>query len=487
MAILFRADSAGDNGGAIFNAGEIECIATTRFLNNVADLFGGAIFNQFGATIEKITRSLFDQNIGFLAGGAIYNDGAQSPSAIIGNIAYTTFSSALTSFVSLSPGLGYNSQYGGAIYNGALISKITACTFSDLIANFDGGAIFVAGPSSAIASGNGDFGIIRNSTFSSNTVLAVPGNSGHSLTTTFGSGGAIFVDVGGLISALVNSTVALNSAPIGSGGGIYSAGTLTNFVSNIVAYNTALSCDDIDEVAKFGGQVTYDLILNGACLQSFSDGVNHNLVGHDPLLSSLANNGGPTLTHYLRPTSPAIDAGANPDRLAFDQRGPGHPRTVGPATDIGAVEVCEDFDLDGDCDHDETCEDRDHDGHCDREDHCPDFDRDGTCDRDDHRRCKQPHEPGFSDRDRDNIDDSCDNCPNEPDYYQTDSDDDGVGDVCDNCPYSYNPDQRDRNHNGQGDACDRRDRDPDDASDLDDGQSPGDGGTAGEPPMSLNL
>ncbi len=395
---------------------------------------------------------------------------------------------------------GFNSEYGGAIYNGALIGKVTACTFSDLIADFDGGAIFVAGPNSgAGGAGNGDFGIIRNSTFSSNTVLndVVPFNRSHSAPAALGSGGAIFVDVGGLISAFVNSTVALNSAPTGSGGGIYSAGTLTNFISNIVAYNSAATCPDIDEAVKFGGQVTYDLVSNSGisgCLLSFTNGVNHNIVGVDPLLSSLANNGGPTLTHALRPLSPAIDAGSNPDHLAFDQRGPGHPRTVGPATDIGAFEVCEDFDLDGDCDHDETCEDRDHDGRCDNDDRCPDFDRDGRCDRDDHHRCRHPHHPDYSDRDHD-----------------------GVGDDCDNCPRHHNPDQRDRDRDGHGDACDRRndrdrddddrrdrddrDRDDDDRrdrddrdgddddrrdrDDRDDGQSRDDGGDSSAPSMSL--
>src|SRR5262249_52770636 len=35
---------------------------------------------------------------------------------------------------------------------------------------------------------------------------------------------------------------------------------------------------------------------------------------------------------------PAIDAGANPDGLAFDQRGTGFPRVLGSQVDIGAVE-----------------------------------------------------------------------------------------------------------------------------------------------------
>jgi hypothetical protein len=63
------------------------------------------------------------------------------------------------------------------------------------------------------------------------------------------------------------------------------------------------------------------------------------MIGVDPLLDVLANNGGPTRTHALLPGSPAIDAGSNPLGLTFDQRGPGFPRTFGAAPDIGAFEV----------------------------------------------------------------------------------------------------------------------------------------------------
>lgn len=58
----------------------------------------------------------------------------------------------------------------------------------------------------------------------------------------------------------------------------------------------------------------------------------------DPLLLPLADNGGPTATHALAGDSPALDAGSNPAGFEFDQRGKGHPRVVGSATDIGAYE-----------------------------------------------------------------------------------------------------------------------------------------------------
>ena len=58
---------------------------------------------------------------------------------------------------------------------------------------------------------------------------------------------------------------------------------------------------------------------------------------HDcPQLDPLADNGGFTLTHAIKPTSPAIDTGSNPIPLAFDQTG--YVRKEGVETDIGAFE-----------------------------------------------------------------------------------------------------------------------------------------------------
>jgi hypothetical protein len=55
------------------------------------------------------------------------------------------------------------------------------------------------------------------------------------------------------------------------------------------------------------------------------------------LLGPLADNGGPTQTHALLPSSPAIDAGDNNGCPPTDQRGVARPS--GLACDIGAYEV----------------------------------------------------------------------------------------------------------------------------------------------------
>ena len=61
----------------------------------------------------------------------------------------------------------------------------------------------------------------------------------------------------------------------------------------------------------------------------------HTVVGRNPLLGPLQDNGGATWTHAPQLGSPAIDAGGACQDS--DQRG--HSRPVGRACDIGAVEA----------------------------------------------------------------------------------------------------------------------------------------------------
>src|SRR5262249_61484220 len=64
-----------------------------------------------------------------------------------------------------------------------------------------------------------------------------------------------------------------------------------------------------------------------------------NIIGQDPKLGPLQNNGGPTPTHALLDGSPALDKGSNLANLATDQRGAGFARVHGAAADIGAFEM----------------------------------------------------------------------------------------------------------------------------------------------------
>jgi hypothetical protein len=154
-----------------------------------------------------------------------------------------------------------------------------------------------------------------------------------------GSGGKY-----GLIT--INSTISGNSAT--STGADLTGGVLVGggsafgaayFVNTIVDGNTASSgtTPNLDVIGSALAEGKYSLF--GTELQATLTG-NGNVFAANPKLGPLANNGGPTQTRALLPGSPAIDAGsADPvASIAFDQRGPGFPRVVGPTTDIGAFE-----------------------------------------------------------------------------------------------------------------------------------------------------
>jgi hypothetical protein len=156
-------------------------------------------------------------------------------------------------------------------------------------------------------------------------------------------------DGGGLSNfgtlTLTNVTVTDNRAANGSGGLYISAG-LPVLHNTLIAGNfrgaTGTTPDDVFGSLNPGGD--YNLIGDGTGMTGLSNGVNGNQVGSasapiDPLLDSLGDNGGPTLTHALLPGSPAIDAGNNAYATDWDQRGPGYPRTVNGTIDIGAFEV----------------------------------------------------------------------------------------------------------------------------------------------------
>jgi hypothetical protein len=145
---------------------------------------------------------------------------------------------------------------------------------------------------------------------------------------------------------IYNSTVAFNSvAETTLGGGIYHAGDPSLLVSTIVSNNFAVlyntypdrAPSDLGGDGIFASESTNNLIGDAASASGFVDGMNGNIVGANPLLRPLANNGGPTLTHQLTALSPAINAGVNPLDLDTDQRG--QQRLRGDAVDIGAVET----------------------------------------------------------------------------------------------------------------------------------------------------
>ncbi|MCH7697497.1 MAG: CSLREA domain-containing protein [Chloroflexi bacterium] len=237
---------------------------------------GGVFYISSGATAE-ISDLTVRNGSAINAGGGI---------SVVGTL--TLNRSAIT-------GNSAGNVSGGIYYQGTL--TINDSTISGNHAGNTGGGIGDGG------SGAGTL-TINNSTISNN----VADNTGGALRNKG-------------VATINNSTITGNTAG-NVNGGIQNA-TIKN---TIVADNSPTDC---------GGPVVslgHNLSSDSSCgLTGTGDISNAN-----PLLGSLADNGGPTFTHALLPGSPAIDAGSSDcPPPATDQRGAARPAG---ACDIGAFE-----------------------------------------------------------------------------------------------------------------------------------------------------
>jgi CSLREA domain-containing protein len=178
--------------------------------------------------------------------------------------------------------------------------------------------------------------------------LVMVGSTVASNRANSGNGGGIYSANEALVFQVVNSTVSGNVAS-DTGGGIYGGGGSNLLLSNAtVASNQAATGGAVD----VDGPTFANSILAGnspaSCAATGTISSNHTLVqdnscalagtgdiqGVNPGLGALANNGGPTDTRAIGPTSLAINRGAQCQTT--DQRGVARPQ--GGACDIGAFE-----------------------------------------------------------------------------------------------------------------------------------------------------
>jgi CSLREA domain-containing protein len=242
-------------------------------------------------------------------------DGAGQKVIISGSSAYRVLylpigSSLTINHLTISDG-SVTGNFGAGIFNNGGSLTINNSTISGNSADLGAGGIY---------SGAGTLNI-WNSTITGNTVSG-------------GSGGGL--RIGGGFVTVMNSTFSGNSASV-SGGGIYqTAGTLT--LNNSIVANSTSG----EDCYKFNGNT-----LSGSnnIIETDSAGANAcgttSPINSDPALGALTDNGGPTQTHALNPSSPALGAGnvttcaeiLGPNSL--DQRGVTRPQN---GCDIGAFE-----------------------------------------------------------------------------------------------------------------------------------------------------
>lgn len=285
---------AGDYGGAIKSNGSVT-ISNSIFMNNTAPGgYGGAIdITQSTSTLD-ITNSTFDANSAFLGGGAIASNG-------IIVITGSTFKNNVTSSNGGTSG-------GGAIETTGSLTVNTS-TFNNNTGG-KGGAVY---NESGIAT-------ITNSTFSGNSVNVSPR-----------SGGAIHNQNTGTV-LIIASTFSGNTATSGSGGAVYNtSGSSLTVRQSILAGGSPNNCSGV--IISQGSNLETGADCNFTASSNFQNTI--------PQLGSLANNGGPNLTHALLNISPAINAAAvctksNNTPLTTDQRGVARPQ--GGQCDVGAYE-----------------------------------------------------------------------------------------------------------------------------------------------------
>ncbi len=237
------------------------------------------------------------------------------------------------------PGAG-----GGAAGYGAGIGGVGAPTGDG------GGGGGGAGLGGAVFNDGGSV-IVTNSTLADNSAIGGSGGasllSGHAGTSGSGLGGAIF-NRGGSITVL-NSTLADNTANAGGalfvlGDGTSGNGAATVQVINTILAGTGASATDYQSATTSGGSVVasggYDLIQNNPASGGFPLSSTL-IIGQDPMLGTLAQNGGPTPTMALLPGSPALDTASDSAAPAADQRGGQRGPAglyAGAHADIGAFE-----------------------------------------------------------------------------------------------------------------------------------------------------
>ncbi len=242
---------------------------------------GGAIFNRGVLTVNN---SLITANRAMLKGGGIYNLGTMTIDA-------TTIENNSANIQNVP-----NESGGGILNTGT--ATISNSTIANNIASQSAGGI----------GNSGDLTII-NSTI-----------SGNSTTLAEIVSGAAIINAG---NATISYTTITENIGI-TAGAVFSAPDTIQISNSIIANNIGGDCS-YPATSPISGP---NLDSDGTC-DSFT-------ITDDPQLGPLANNGGPTQTHSIAPSSPAKNAAAG-SCPATDQRG--EPRPHGSACDLGSYEL----------------------------------------------------------------------------------------------------------------------------------------------------
>lgn len=383
----FSNNTAGSEGGAVWNNKGTTKIIGGTYTNNVAsgaggDNGGGAIFNNGGTiNVLGITATGNQATGASGSGGALLTTGGNMTvigSTFSGNTANRAggaveqidglYSSTNNTYdnntVGSAPGNGGAFHVTGmnstVIINGGSVTNNTAGNEGGGLWNQAGTNMSVNGVAimnnAVVGTAEGDAGggifnnsgviDVSNSTIAGNTVAAeltfgggVFNKSGgdFTLTSSTVSGNSTGGDGGGISNQgmfdLVNSTVAFNTAFTGGGFSQFALTASLTVTGTIISDNDATEGEFEDFSAAPGTMASGGFNLIGNDDQDTFDEIGSDIIGGSANLAPLANNGGTTMTHAIGCGSDAVDAGNAADR-SLDQIG----QSQAGVRDIGAFE-----------------------------------------------------------------------------------------------------------------------------------------------------
>lgn len=243
---------------------------------------------------------------------------------------------------------------GGGIYSENSDLTLLAVTLAYNIAATSGGGLFQLGSTASLLFDHSLAYDNQATSYEGGGICAKTGSSLDIINSTISNN--IAYTYGGGVSTSIpttinHSTIVYNHADMnvnndGNGGGLFAYTGSTVTISNtILARNTDHSIDAYHDCGEYAGG---DVVSNGYNLVE-SDGnctidTPGDIVGVEPLIGPLQDNGGWSLTHALLVGSPAIDAGdpsvTRVNLANYDQRGPStYRRVINGQVDIGAFEA----------------------------------------------------------------------------------------------------------------------------------------------------
>lgn len=325
--VSFTSNTSDYDAGGLFNGnnGSVNLTNVTFELNTASDYGGGMLTNTTGHA--NLTNVTFTSNTASGYGGGLYNAGTGS--TVLNNVTFTSNTSndsgggmhnydndATLSNVIFSDNESVLGE-GGGLFNYSSSPALTDVTFANNTAGTIGGGM-------QNYSGNPT---LTNITFSGNSAQSGGGManyvSSHAILTnvTFSgnqaaNGGAIF-NFSDISLQLTNVTMYQNTAD-SAGGAIFSwqNGSITTMTNSIVWGNQPTD-SQIHNDSGSNTNITYSDIQGGYTGTGNMDS--------DPLLGSLADNGGFTKTHALMMGSPVIDTLEPATCPVTDQRGVTRP------------------------------------------------------------------------------------------------------------------------------------------------------------------